>query len=730
MILPWRVLAVFGLIIGMPAPHTAAAAEDDARARFEVGLGADWLSLELARRVFPGATKVEPLDGEPPAAPVQVDGQLAGYLFRTIDATRSLGFSSEPFYIAVGLGLDGRLSRVEVIEHHEPIIDLYMLQKLVQPFIDQYPGIDVRLPWRVRLTRVEEPGALDGISSATVSAVLFNEAILAAARKVARARGIRLNDEPAVDLVGFEARAFDELVADGSIGHLHVTRAALDGSGVSAPKFASLTELRDIYTVRRGDPVAADPFAAEPELVADFYVAPVMAPTIGRNLLGDMRYNLFVSGRDPRDLVLVLMTRGPYPFDEHKLQATGSLERVRLIQGETTYALSRSQYRYLNFVPGRNKPHFTQMGLYWLKADQGIDPLAPFTVEFDVVDAAEGARATFALPYRLAERYIVQPTGISIADDDGGPAWLAAWGAQSRNLTILGVMLVVLTAILAFMAPLTRYPRLYSVVRTLFLLFTLVWLGWVAGAQVTIVNVLTWLQGLIGEFSVALFMSDPLIAVLVLFVIATFVVWGRGVFCGWLCPFGALQELLSRTARLLRIPEWRPSHRAHRMLWPVKYAALAVLVALSFYSMNVAGQAAEVEPFKTAISLHFARAWPYVLYAGVLLGGGLFVERAFCRFLCPLGAAMALGGKLRWRRLEFLKRRAECGSPCQLCARKCPIQAIAPDGRINMDECFYCLDCQVVYYDAHVCPPLVAERRRRARLVEPEIEAEPAAAAS
>ena len=74
---------------------------------------------------------------------------------------------------------------------------------------------------------------------------------------------------------------------------------------------------------------------------------------------------------------------------------------------------------------------------------------------------------------------------------------------------------------------------------------------------------------------------------------------------------------------------------------------------------------------------------------------------------------MAVAGKLRVA--NFLKRRAECGSPCQLCSRRCPIGAIEPSGRIRMDECFYCLDCQVVYHDKHVCPPLVRARRRGRR---------------
>ena len=124
--------------------------------------------------------------------------------------------------------------------------------------------------------------------------------------------------------------------------------------------------------------------------------------------------------------------------------------------------------------------------------------------------------------------------------------------------------------------------------------------------------------------------------------------------------------------------------------------------------------AAEIEPFKTVITLRMQRAWPFVVYALVLIAAGLFVERAFCRFLCPLGAVMAIGGKLRW--FMPLKRRPECGNPCQLCSKRCPIQAIEPSGAINMDECFYCLDCQIIYNDATVCPPLVNEAKRNRKL--------------
>jgi len=181
-----------------------------------------------------------------------------------------------------------------------------------------------------------------------------------------------------------------------------------------------------------------------------------------------------------------------------------------------------------------------------------------------------------------------------------------------------------------------------------------------------------------------------------------------------------MQELLAKFAKFIRIPQLKLSHAWHVRLWPVKYFLLLALVAIGFYSMADANVASEIEPFKTAISMKFNREWYFVFYAVFLLGVGLVIERFFCRFLCPLGAFMAIGGKLRI--FSILKRRKECGSPCQLCSHDCPINAIEPSGKIKMDECFYCLDCQSLYYDQHKCPPLVQERKKRKRSFEPQLK--------
>ena len=213
-------------------------------------------------------------------------------------------------------------------------------------------------------------------------------------------------------------------------------------------------------------------------------------------------------------------------------------------------------------------------------------------------------------------------------------------------------------------------------------------------------------------FDLGALLIEPLILIIAAYTLVSLVLIGRGVFCGWLCPFGALQELLGQFARALRLPQWVPSAAVEARLRYGKYASAAVLLALAFVSIETAESAAEIEPFKTAITAKFTRAWPYVLYAGALLALGLFIERAYCRFLCPLGGVLAALD--RFHLLDRLRRRAECGSPCRRCEAACPVRAIEKSGRIVTAECFQCLDCQVEYFDDRRCPPLVAARRLEA----------------
>lgn len=141
---------------------------------------------------------------------------------------------------------------------------------------------------------------------------------------------------------------------------------------------------------------------------------------------------------------------------------------------------------------------------------------------------------------------------------------------------------------------------------------------------------------------------------------------------------------------------------------------LAVILVVALVSVPLTGSIVEIEPFKTSITLLFDRSWPFVLWAVALLVLSLFVYKGYCRYLCPLGAGMAVFGKLRL--FKWLPRRDECGQPCQLCKHRCEYQAIEQDGKIDYDECFQCLDCVVIYDSDEQCVPLIVEKRKGRKL--------------
>jgi len=291
------------------------------------------------------------------------------------------------------------------------------------------------------------------------------------------------------------------------------------------------------------------------------------------------------------------------------------------------------------------------------------------------------------------------------------PFWVNVWRERTWQIVVLCCALVTLTVILLFQDWLARRPQLLRRIRTGFLLFTCGFIGWYALAQLSIIHVLTFINALLHQFSWESFLVDPLIFILWGFVALTLLLWGRGVYCGWLCPFGALQELLFQIAQRAGMREYRLPEVVHERLTALKYVIFVALFGLSLQSIGYAAQAAEVEPFKTAIVMHFLRDGAYFWYAVALLMLAVLNRKFFCKYLCPLGAALAIPAPLRI--FDWLRRRKECGRPCQICAVQCEVHAIRPTGEINPNECHYCLDCQVTYWDNRQCPPLAEKRVRR-----------------
>jgi polyferredoxin len=252
--------------------------------------------------------------------------------------------------------------------------------------------------------------------------------------------------------------------------------------------------------------------------------------------------------------------------------------------------------------------------------------------------------------------------------------------------------------------------RRFAWLRRAWLLFTIGFIGYASQAQLSIVNLTGIVQALRAGRGLDYLLFDPMTVALWAFVLVSLFIWGRGTFCGWLCPFGALQELAGLAGHVLKVPQLAVRRVLDARLKRVKYGVLAATVLAAVWAPAQADRLVELEPFKTAITLNFVRAWPFAAYAAGLLLLAMVVNKAFCRYLCPLGAVLALLGRVRL--LDWIPRRAECGTPCQTCRHRCGYNAIAPGGAVDYDECFQCMECVVIHASDAQCAPRILERKR------------------
>lgn len=291
------------------------------------------------------------------------------------------------------------------------------------------------------------------------------------------------------------------------------------------------------------------------------------------------------------------------------------------------------------------------------------------------------------------------------------PIWVYAWRDKTFQIVILLMGLSLLLFILIFQDWLAHHPSLLIYLRYGYLVYTVIFIGWYSLAQLSIVNVLTFTSSVMHGFSWETFMIDPMMFILWIFVAMTILLWGRGVYCGWLCPFGAIQEIVYKLGERLGIRAYEFPPVVHERLWAIKYLIMLGLFGLSLQSLAQAEMLSEIEPFKTAFTLHFQREWGYVVYAAGLILISVWNRKFYCRYICPLGAALTFPSKFKI--FDWLRRRKECGRPCQTCRTECEVGAIRLTGEIISQECHYCLDCQVTYWNDKKCPPLVDKRKRR-----------------
>ncbi len=182
--------------------------------------------------------------------------------------------------------------------------------------------------------------------------------------------------------------------------------------------------------------------------------------------------------------------------------------------------------------------------------------------------------------------------------------------------------------------------------------------------------------GSVQNVSLALFNSTytiPLTALLFFIIPLIYAIFYGRVFCAGVCPLGAIQELTGIWPQ--KLPR---KVEAILATIPFIYLALAVLFSATESQFIIC----RYDPFVGIFRLD--APYTMIIFGALLILAGIFINRPYCRFLCPYGVLLNITSRFATKHLSITP--AECIN-CRLCEDACPYNAIIPsDKEIAVEE--------------------------------------------
>jgi polyferredoxin len=264
-------------------------------------------------------------------------------------------------------------------------------------------------------------------------------------------------------------------------------------------------------------------------------------------------------------------------------------------------------------------------------------------------------------------------------EEEAEPTWAEDIRAQAPDLIAVAAFLTF--AFVSFFRK--SVPLKYAA-----LVGSVAYLGFYKSQLISIVNVF----GLFGG-NLPIFRQNLSWYLLAVVTVVSTVLWGR-VYCGRLCAFGAFTQLLDRVAPnrwQIKIPK-----AIEKRASLIKYGILAGAIGYFLITKNPLFYP-YIEPFW--MFGIYGKTLPLWIGLAALLVVSLFVRNAYCRFLCPLGAALGILSKLT---VFKIKRWSEC-KHCRICEKACEWGAIRGP-QIVLSECVRCDDCERLYENTKKCP--------------------------
>ena len=266
------------------------------------------------------------------------------------------------------------------------------------------------------------------------------------------------------------------------------------------------------------------------------------------------------------------------------------------------------------------------------------------------------------------------------------PTWSEVLLGQAWDLA--GFAAVTVLALVGFFRKSTR-------LKLVTLALVVIYFGFVKSQLISIVNVFALL-----DWNFPIFRYSVAWYFLAAFTVISTILFGR-LYCGRLCAFGALTQLMDHIVPA----KWRRDlpPRLDRRAAMIKYVVLGGAVAY-FLVTRDRSIYRYIEPFWM---FGFHATWPLWIALGLLLTATIFVRNLYCRYLCPVGAALGVLSNLTVFRI---KRWKECNT-CKICEKACEWGAIRGP-KIVASECVRCDDCERLYMDKQKCPHWLILKKR------------------
>lgn len=618
---------------------------------FSFGQSSLPVTPELMLEVFPQATRFSEKSGTPPVITAytdSADGELVvGYLFETKDyPPEEVGYSA-PIEVMAGLDMTGAITGIKVLFYRESYKSIRGDFLATERFPNQFEGKNVTDGFRVGRD-------IDGVSRATITSWAVSRGIRNASREVAQAylpsfSSASGGSNEIYALAQLGAKSWQTLVAEEYVTELTVPQS--DGTTL---------ELSFAFIGHDG---------------------------LGELVLGVSDYSgadREASSRVSEGNLVVVGIDGntQKPFRQERLAIDQDRERFRISRNRFVYAGSADEGLIANQV--------RYAGALVLAPE--VDIKLPFKILYDMSEDL-GSFASY-----VETNYQISPLALALTSGSSLPAEYlpvtsdvfeadVAEGVFA-NLIANAPWLEVIALLVLLGLVSTAFFLKQATIRWVALSVTLVYLGFVDGGFVSVSHITNGLK-----LGPSMFLNDLPLLLILSFTVITTLFWGR-VFCSSLCPFGALQDFITRfvpNKLQLKVPQ-----RIHDLAIYVKYAVLVFLVvmALTYSDLSLFQY---FEPFGTIF--YFSQSLALWLILLVFVVGAIFVPRFYCRYACPLGAALGVASILS----PFKIKRVEQCQVCKVCEHSCPTGAIR-GADIDFKECVRCDICEIKLIDkAGVC---------------------------